>query len=677
MALPVLSTGADLQPPTLEDEIVVTVTQADTSILDLIGNTARLDEERIRLTNPQHIYDLGVATAGTWFSEGSGQENLTAIRSPVLTGPGACGAFRTLENSVPTRPTGFCNVNQLFEIPSELARGFEVVRGPTKAHYGSNGLHGTVNVLLPEPGEAPHAYVSGTAGADDFYRGKFGWSGDAGANALNAGLLLDTYGGFREYTGYDQQKGYARLRRPLANSTLGINFSAQNLDQDTGGFILGEDAYKDSVIRTTNPNPEAFRKANSQRFSVDWTPDQTGFDLTGYLRHSDMEFLQHFIPGQPLEENGQVSGGLLTRWQLEGNRASWSTGLDVEFMDAFISQYQAEALNGSSDFLNEVLPQGQHYDFDVTSALVAPFAQLDLTFATDWRFSAGLRLEYMRYDYDNKMLDGNTRDDGTSCDFGGCRYTRPADRTDDFFNAAPNIGLWYRINPSTTAFVSVSRGFRAPQITELYRLQNGQNTADLDTVTLDNLELGLHWQTRRYRVEATTFAMVKRNEIFQDSDRNNISDGKTDHIGVELQAAVQAESGLYAGVAGTWARHTYAFSTTTPGDDIFDGNDVDTAPRTLASARLGFDRRPGLVELEGIHQGSYYLNPSNTAKYDGHNLLNLRGVWRINDRWSTTLRINNLTDQLYATRADFAFGDYRYFPGRLREFLLEIAYRAP
>jgi iron complex outermembrane receptor protein len=36
--------------------------------------------------------------------------------------------------------------------------------------------------------------------------------------------------------------------------------------------------------------------------------------------------------------------------------------------------------------------------------------------------------------------------------------------------------------------------------------------------------------------------------------------------------------------------------------------------------------------------------------------------------------VNNLADKLYAERADFAFGGYRYFPGREREVYLEVAY---
>ncbi|MDP7153374.1 MAG: TonB-dependent receptor plug domain-containing protein, partial [Gammaproteobacteria bacterium] len=125
-----------------DDEMVVTATKTDTPLLELTGNTARLSAQRIRITNHQHIHQLGTQVAGTWLTRGNGQETLPAIRSPVLTGPGACGAFLILENSIPSRPTGFCNINELFEIPAEISRSIEIIRGPSNALYGSNGLHG-------------------------------------------------------------------------------------------------------------------------------------------------------------------------------------------------------------------------------------------------------------------------------------------------------------------------------------------------------------------------------------------------------------------------------------------------------------------------------------------------------------------------------------------------------
>jgi outer membrane receptor protein involved in Fe transport len=166
--------------------------------------------------------------------------------------------------------------------------------------------------------------------------------------------------------------------------------------------------------------------------------------------------------------------------------------------------------------------------------------------------------------------------------------------------------------------------------------------------------------------------MRKRHFIFQNANRLNVSDGKTRHRGVELQLELRNPYGLYGGLAGTYARHTYAFTEQTPGELITSGNVVDTAPRTLGSIRLGVDRPVGLIEAEGIHVGRHFIDAANTAEYVGHNLLNLRALWRITPEWSLTARLNNVLDKLYAERADLAFGQYRYFPGREREIYLQV-----
>jgi outer membrane receptor protein involved in Fe transport len=56
--------------------------------------------------------------------------------------------------------------------------------------------------------------------------------------------------------------------------------------------------------------------------------------------------------------------------------------------------------------------------------------------------------------------------------------------------------------------------------------------------------------------------------------------------------------------------------------------------------------------------------------------LNLRGRWAPSARWALTLRLNNALDRHYADRADYAFGTYRYFPGRGRALFAEVAWQS-
>ncbi len=152
---------------------------------------------------------------------------------------------------------------------------------------------------------------------------------------------------------------------------------------------------------------------------------------------------------------------------------------------------------------------------------------------------------------------------------------------------------------------------------------------------------------------------------------------ETTHHGIELDFSYAITNTLTFALAGTYAVHQYDFDRDIgAGDTIESGNEVDTAPETLGSAWFNWLYNPaGRAELEWIHVGDYYLNAANTATYNGHDLLNLRVHHWFGDGWNVGLRITNLLDEIYAERADFAFGNYRYFPGRDRSYFLEIGYR--
>ena len=72
---------------------------------------------------------------------------------------------------------------------------------------------------------------------------------------------------------------------------------------------------------------------------------------------------------------------------------------------------------------------------------------------------------------------------------------------------------------------------------------------------------------------------------------------------------------------------------------------------------------------------SYYLEPDNRHEYDGHSLLNLRLASQLSQRWGGAVRITNLLDEDYAERADYGFGEYRYFVGQPRGIYMELNYR--
>ena len=658
-------------------EIVVTARRREQPALTHAGNIERLDGALVDGVFHQHIHQLMTRVAGTWISRGSGQEHLTAIRSPVLTGPGSCGGFLFLENGIPIRPAGFCNVNQLFEVDTEQAQSVEVVRGPGNALYGSNALHGIINFLMPMQGNRSPGHGILELGANRFLRVQAELPASTQSPHF-AGFSISDDGGFRDDSGYRQFKLHANTTNDFLGGKLTAAFSATGLDQETAGFIVGEDAYRDPAVNRSNPNPEAFRDASSQRLYGIWSGSLSRYDLDvrPFLRHSAMEFLQHFLPGQPLEENGQVSAGAMTALTAMTDTATNVIGVDLEWSHITLTETQFEPAEGS-DFLVETRPVGLHYDFDVVTRSIASYIQSDVGIAPDLTLGLGLRAEYVHYDYDNLMLDGNTRDDGTPCGFGGCLYTRPADRTDSFFNLAPKASLNYRLAPSAAIYFNVARGFRAPQVTELYRLQSGQQTADLDSEQIDSAELGLRHDSESLSVDLAAFVMRKQNSVFRDAEGFNVSGARTRHDGIEAAVDWQLTPAWALTVNGTYARHRYDFdSVAARGETFVSGRDVDTAPRWMGSAEIGYNGGGrARAALQWVSMGRYFLDAENRFDYPGHELLNLRAAFDATRLLTITARLNNIADRAIADRADYAFGDYRYFPGRGRELFVEFRYR--
>jgi outer membrane receptor protein involved in Fe transport len=614
--------------------------------------------------------------SGVWLSRGSGQEHLTAIRSPVLTGGGSCGAFLFLEDGIPIRPAGFCNVNSLFEIDTEQARAIEVIRGPGNALYGSNALHGIVNVLMPMPDSDRSPLVSLEVGANEFVRARAELPFDIASPWLAAVVLADD-GGFRDESGYRQGKLHVKRHWELNDGEFDLALTATELDQETAGFIVGEDAYKDPAVNRSNPNPEAFRDASSQRLYGIWTHAFERFDLDvrPYLRHSDMEFLQHFLPGQPLEENGHVSVGAITTAAFDSENFLTTIGVDLEWSDMFLQESQDGPTEGSA-FLMETRPEGNHYDYDVNSLGVAVYIQADIVVNNRLTAGAGLRADYLRYDYNNRMLTGNTRDDGTECGFGGCLYSRPADRSDSFTNVAPKLSITFSLDATSNVFASLSRGFRAPQAAELYRLQSGQEVADLDSERIDAFETGIRTSRENLSTDIALFAMRKRGSVFRDAEGFNVTGARSKHHGIEVAIDWQMAVDWLLAIDATYARHTYDFDeVASRGETFVSGRDVDTAPRWLGSVELQYMANSTVdFALQLATIGEYFVDAENQFRYPGHTVANFRASIQVSPRVGVILRLNNVVDRDIADRADYAFGNYRYFPGRGREFFAEIRY---
>ena len=648
------------------DTITVTATRQSTELAELGSNIAWLSEDELNLLETQHIQQALSRIAGAWISRGNGQEHLTALRSPVLTGSGSCGAFFMAEDGISLRAPGFCNANQLFDSNSEQAARIEVVKGSNSVLYGSNAVHGVINIISPDAWQSQEDMFSLETGPHDYLRGKFKFAAQNKEQALLVYGHATKDGGYQTESGFEQQKLNLVHQTSVENWQVKSNLALSNLKQQTAGFIEGFEAYKDHQTRRINANSEAYRDARSLRAysQFSYQPDaDTSFSITPYLRSNSMEFLQHFVPWQPVEKNSHHSVGLQSQFVKQYNNINVVSGFDWDQSWGELSEFQPEAFSAN-------IPQGMHYDYEVTSRVYSPFAQLNWLLGDSTQLLAGLRYEHTELDYNNQLSDGSACATTVSV----CRFIRPADIQLTYQQWSHKLGLNHQLNANTNFYAQWSEGYRVPQTSELFRLQDNQNNADLNPEQSQSFELGLRANILSSYFDLSAFYLDKDNVILQDTQRQTINNGASSHRGIELSLRSQLSEQFYLAAAGTYAVHRYDSALTISQQDI-SNNDIDTAPRSMGSVQLGWQDDSGQqIELEYLSMGSYYLDPENSASYGGHKLLNLRASTLLTDSIKLSLRLLNVTDQDYAERADIAFGNYRYFVGEPRSVFVTLAF---
>jgi len=656
------------------DDLIVTGTRSETALLDLAGNTAKVSEQEIDFVRADHITEVINRLPGVMIQRGNGQEHLTSIRSPVFNGGAGAGSYLFMQDGVPLRAAGFANVNGLFEAHGEQAGGIEVVRGPGSALYGSNAVHGLVNVLTRAPSLELEREIDVSVGPHDLYKVKGTVSNTEGAHGYRLSAIGTHDGGWIDDSGFDQQKLTFRHDYLGDVNSFQTTFTAANLNQETAGYEVGTDAYKDTAASKTNANPEAYRDVKSARLATRWEhelSDSSYFSLTPYLRYTEMEFLMHFLKGTPIEESDHRSVGLLATYyrDLDGGHKV-IMGTDVEYTKGSLSEVQTDP----NPYFGNKYIQGTHYDYDVDITVIAPYAHTEWQLAEKTRLTVGARFEHTRYEYDNKAVAGGGWDVTSNGSFWGSTLFRTNDRDDTFNNFIPKLGLVQSLTEDTSAFINLAKGNRAPQTSDLYRMRDDQNDVRADSEETDSIEIGIRKVGAGVQYEVTSFYMKKKDYFFRTSSDENIPDGKTKHYGIELSAFTPLGKQFDLGGSFTYARHQYDFDNSN--NKIVDGNDMDTAPRHVANVRLGWNYAPeSRAELEWVHVGRYYTDEGNLFSYDGHDLLNLRANHQVTNNLTIYGRINNVLNTEYAERADNNRGKQRYFVGEERSLHVGASYK--
>ena len=652
------------------EEIVVTGTKNKTPIIDETGNLSFINSEEINFISPDNPSNVLNRMPGIFISQGSGQEHLTSIRSPVLSGGAGAGSFLYLEDGIPLRSPGFSNVNGLMESTIEIGERTEVIRGPGSVLYGSNAVHGLVNVITEKDNLNYNNKINLRAGKNKIIFNSSTYRNLDNSDILFNFLWKEDNGYTSNYTNdnsdkfdkphYGQQKFLIRMNTQKNAKDYIFLLSGTNLNQETMGYIKGYQAYKNKEIKYKNPDPEAFRDTYNIRSYLKIIQDfQNGsLSITPYFRYTDMDFKMHFLPGKPLEQNSHKSLGLQTMYQSSFNNHFMTIGLDLEMTEGELSEFQSAPDVSFGPRL--AYPKGAHYDYDIDSQILAAFVNIEWNLSEKTKVVTGIRGEKVEYEYKTNIEPGTKG-----------RIQVSPNRDDDFTEFSPKLAINHKINDELALFANYSRGNRAPQTTDLYRIQSKQIPGGAKSEKLDSIEIGIRGGFNIFNIELVGFDMKKENYFFRDSQGFNVENGKTTHRGLEINILAEFNDFFQIENSTSFAEHKYDFDHLPNG--IKSGNQIDSAPELIANTRFIYSPKEGTrIELEWEKIDSYPVDERNAHFYKGHNVINLRAKTPINENLSIGIYVNNVADKHYANRADFAFGSYRYFVGQKREFYLML-----
>ncbi len=675
------------QQPVLS-EITVTGTREGQSLDQTPASIGIVGQNSVMLVKPSHPSQILSQVPGVAAGVTNGEGHNTAIRQPFTTAP----VYLFLEDGIPIRSTGFFNHNALYEVNLPQSGGIEVNRGPTTALYGSDAIGGAVNVLTRTPPRATEFSLFGEAGS-------FGWkrilgSGGSGSgdDAWIANVNLTRSDGWREKTGYERQSLTARWDHVLdANTLVKTVFSTTRIDQETGANspLVMSDYLNDP---TRNYKPIAFRKVSATRLSAAWEREtgDTLWSLTPYFRDNGMDLLASFKltsgagGDNTISHGSNQSYGLQAKWRrdFDDRRARLIVGMDIENSPGGRQEDRINATvsgAGASRIYSAYTVGARVYDYKVSFRGISPYLHGEYSPTERLRLSAGLRHDHVGFRFENSIAAATVA--ATSF------YGQSASTSVSYDHLSPKFGATFALTPDTHLFGSLNHSFRAPSEGDLFRpatdtvaaraVLAAQSALTLKPVKGDQAEIGLRGRAAGISYDVVAYELVKTDDILTYTDpltnvRSSSNNGSTRHRGLEAAIGIPLGRQWRADIAMSKARHHYR-NWVVPGSVTLSGKEMAAAPRSLANSRLTWAPDEGTsLQLEWTHMGSYWLDDANTGKYNGHDLLNLRGGFALGKQLRVSGSITNLADKRYADSASISGGVPVASPGLPRTVYLGL-----
>lgn len=401
----------------------------------------------------------------------------------------------------------------------------EIIKGAGSLMYGSDGLGGVINFLTPNP-VAPGSIIGKWISNYQTNNGLFGNSISTSGNIKGVYWLArasnkiakpfsNAYDGivfnsgfneinFNTMIGVSKKWGYSELSLSTYDQSVGLVEG----DRDSNGNFTRIKNENGNEIETTatdnelnsyrlyipNQNIRHFRVSSTSNFYLNESRVQLNI---GYQRNQRKEF------GNVLQENrAELYFDLQT---INYNLIYFFPSLREWEFSAGTTGMVQQNKNRGKEFL---IPEYQSFDWGVFGFVKRPIGKLDL--------AGGLRYDMRSLNSNSLYLDadGNPTDDPTATlKFGEAGIT--------FKNLSASAGATYEFSKLFVGKLNVSRGFRAPNISEL--ASNGRHEGTLryeygsfklDAETSLQMDASLLLNSTHISMEVSVFQNTIANYIY-------------------------------------------------------------------------------------------------------------------------------------------------------------------
>jgi len=661
------------------DKVVVTSTREEKPISEIAESVGVLNQQDILNISPSHPSEVLNRSAGVYINNLGGEGHMTAIRQPISTS----AVYLFLEDGVPTRPTGFFNHNGLYEVNIPQSERLEVTKGPGSALYGSGAMGGVINSISAKVSQQAHTNLDAEIGANDWQRILLSSSRPLSAHS-GAGIQANVTrnSGFRDDADYERKNLNMRFNYQLSENMSAKNtLSFTKVDQ-SGVSSLEYDDYKENVSKNKYQADVGSRNIEALRVTseINVTSQQGDLiTLTPFYRHNESSMMPSWMVSYDanVRDTQFESFGLLSKWRRKFNNGGQViSGLDIDHTPSRYEEFDVATgdITRDGDIITGFTRSDDlNYKYSATQTSISPYIHLENQITPNIRLSAGMRYDLFKVEYTDQLdapVDSS--------------HLRPESQTVNYAHLSPKGSVIYNISDRHDVYANYRHAFRAPSVSKLFRSGKNTNTTDLKPVNTDSVEFGLRGliaQVMTY--ELAVYYMEKTNDIVSvvnsDNDRVSLNAGKSIYQGIELGLSGEISRDFSFSTAlsvseQTYGKFEYLYSCFSCDPRVvnqilnFDGNYVGKAPVSLGNIALRYEpvKVYGLmVELELEHVGEYYTDETNTNKYAGHQVVNLRSNYQINTQLQVYGRLQNLADERYSTYTSNQVGsdEIEYRPG--------------